>query len=119
MKKTPDKKITIAKMPRPIKFDLSMQKTSENTKILVALESLRHNQGWQFLQQLFTENMKVLSEQIINKYDEDKKPLSDVEIDEIRMRYSYLKEISQKPDKFIEALTRTDPPEEDLDPYER
>jgi hypothetical protein len=108
----------IIKGPKPRRFDLSMKRPNENVKILAAIESLKQNAGWHFLVQVFNENIKVLSEQIISKQDEYGKPLNDAQIDELRMKYSYLKELLEKPDSFVKTLSRTDEGTPNLDPYD-
>lgn len=117
MKKTPK---TIIIKQKPIKpFDLSFSKGSENAKIIVALESLKSNHGWQFMTQVLKENLKDLSDQIIDKRDKyTQKTLTDAEVDTLRDKYQYLNELLNKPDWFLERLTRTETPEEDLDPYQ-
>lgn len=107
----------IIKTRKPKPFDLSFTRTNENIKIITALESLKSNSGWQFLTQIFEENLKYLSNQIIEKIDGDGKPLTDSEVDIIRYKYGYLKELLNKPDEFLEKLTRTETEQEDLDPY--
>jgi hypothetical protein len=117
MKKTPK---TIIIKQKPIKpFDLSFSKGTENAKIIVALESLKSNHGWQFMTQVLKENLKDLSDQIINKEDAyTGKVLTDAEVDVIREKYRYLNELLNKPDWFLERLTRIETQEEDLDPYQ-
>ena len=113
-------KTIIVKVPKAPAFDLSFKNTKENTKILVAIESLKTNTGWQFLTQVFQENLKDLSNQIITKRDPyTNKDLTDAEVDILRSKYAYLTELLNKPDTFIKQLRRTEEPEEDLDPYER
>lgn len=118
MAKKKIKKVIIVKRPKAPKFDLSFKKTEENTKIIVAIESLKANTGWQFLVQVFNENMKVLADNIISKKEEGK-DLTNEEVDILRFKYEYLNEIMNKPDKFLKQLTRTDEREEDLDPYQK
>jgi len=112
-------KTIIVKRPKAPKFDLSFRKTEENTKIIVAIESLKANAGWQFLVQVFNENLKFLADRIISKTSETGKELTNEEVDIMRFKYEYLNEIMNKPDKFIKELTRTDQIDEDLDPYQK
>ena len=112
-------KTIIVKRPKAPKFDLSFRKTEENTKIIVAIESLKANAGWQFLVQVFNENLKFLADRIISKISETGKELTNEEVDIMRFKYEYLNEIMNKPDKFIKELTRTDQIDEDLDPYQK
>lgn len=113
------KKVIIVKRPKAPKFDLSFKKTEENTKIIVAIESLKANAGWQFLVQIFNENLKFIANRIISKVSETGKELTNEEVDILRFKYEYLNEIMNKPDKFLKELRRTDETEEDLDPYQK
>ena len=117
-KTTPKSKVIIVKRPKAPKFDLSFSKTVENTKIIVALESLKHNEGWQFLTQIFQKNIKYIEQCIITKQDGEK-DLLERDIDLLRMKHSYLTEILKKPAYYLKELTRTETVEDDLDPYEK
>ena len=111
-------KTVIVKRAKSPKFDLSFTKTNENVKIIMAIESLKSNVGWQFLSQIFNENIKDLATKIITK-TEDGKLLSDAEVDILRSKHNYLKEIMDKPAKILKQLQKTDTVDEDLDPYEK
>jgi len=116
MKKDKKTKPIIAKVPKVRKFDLSSASPEENARIIEALESLKQNSGWIFLTQILTVNKDVLAEQIINK-EQDGKVLTDAEVDILRQKHSYLKELLEKPDIYLRKL-RIEPEErEDLDPY--
>lgn len=119
-KQKKDKKIEqiIVEVPKTPAFDLSFTRTEENTKIIVALENLKHNSGWQFLTQVFEENLKYLGKQIISKIGEDNHELTEIEVDLIRSKYKYLKEILDKPDYFLKKLRVEDTITENLDPYD-
>lgn len=117
MKKKKIIKTIIAKVPKAPKFDLSFTKPVENTKILVALESLKTNTGWQFLTQVINANKDFLSKQIITKLSDTGSPLKEEEVDQLRFKYNYLTELLDKPDAFIKTLQRTETQEENLDPY--
>jgi hypothetical protein len=117
-KKKATKQTIIIQPPKAEAFDLSFTKTNENAKIIVALESLKHNAGWQFLVQVFEENLKYIGTQIISKTDGEK-ILTDSEVDSLRDKYAYLKEIVDKPDFFLNKLRVEDPTENtNLDPYD-
>ena len=117
-KKKATKQTIIIQPPKAETFDLSFTETNENAKIVVALESLKHNAGWQFLVQIFEENLKHIGNQIISKVGGDK-TLTDGEVDSLRDKYSYLKEIVDKPDFFLKKLRKEDPTENtNLDPYD-
>ena len=107
------------KGPDHAPFDLTMSKTSENQRIIVAIEMLKVCPGWHFMVQVMQENLKVLENCIINKVDMDGNPITDEQADSLRFRRAYVKELLEKPDAFLKDLTRMDEGKEDLDPYER
>lgn len=112
------KKITIAKVAKPRKFDLSFTRKEENTRIILALEGLKNNSGWLFLTQVFQGNIDYLTKQIVSKVGDDGKPLSDAEVDSLRIRHGYLTELLEKPDTFLKSLRAPEATENtDLDPY--
>lgn len=115
-KKKPQKTIII-KGPKIANFDLSFTKTSENIKIITALENLKSAPGWVFLAQVFGENIKFLENQIITKIGSDNLPLSDQDVDKLRDKHAYLKELLEKPDFFLKKLRVSETVEENLDPY--
>ncbi len=117
MKKKIERKPIVARIQKPRPFDLSFSKMTENTKIIVALESLKFNSGWQFLTQVFKENLEFLGEQIISKKDFDGNPLSEDQIDRLRANHEYTKELLEKPDFFLKKLKVSEEEEMDLDPY--
>lgn len=114
-------KTVIVKVPKMPSFDLSFEKTAENTKIIVALENLKASGGWQFLTQVFEENIKFIGNQIICKTNSDGKTLEEIEVDRLRDRYSYLKELLAKPDFFLKKLKANEniTIQEDNDPYQK
>lgn len=111
-------KKVIVKAPKVRPFDLSFKKTVENTRIIMAIESLKTNAGWQFLTQIFEENIRHLAKQIISKVGEGGEKLSDDEVDVLRFKHSYLEELLSKPDVFLKQLKREEVEDENLDPYE-
>lgn len=117
MKKIKKKlKVEIAKVPKIRKFDLSSDSPEENTRIIQALESLKQNSGWIFLTQILEVNKNILAEQIINK-EQDGKSLTDAEVDILRYKHSYLKELLEKPDIYLKKLKIEPIAPDDLDPY--
>lgn len=117
-KKTTKKpiKTIIAKVPKIPEFDLSFEKTAENTKIIAALENLKASGGWQFLTQVFEKNIEYIGEKIISK-EENGKSLTEIETDRLRDRYAYLKELLAKPDHFLKIL-RADTKKETRDEHD-
>jgi hypothetical protein len=118
-KKTQKLKTIIVKREKPPKFSLDFKDTTNNTKILVALEQLKSTAGWVFLTQVFQANLDELSRQIISKRGPNKEVLKDSEVDELRFKYEYLTELLEKPDYFIKQLTREEMTEVDNDPYQK
>lgn len=116
MKKKPTKTI-IVKLPKAPKFDLSFSDEKENARILNALDSLKQNAGWQFMSQILEENKKVLAKQIIDK-EVDGKILSEVEVDNLRSKYGYIRELLEKPDYYIKQLRKENVTNDNLDPYD-
>jgi len=110
-------KTIIAKVPKIPNFDLSFEKTDENTKIIVALENLKASGGWQFLTQVFEKNIEYIGNQIITKLGDDGKPITEDQVDRLRDRYSYLKELLAKPDHFLKIL-RADTKKESRDEHD-
>lgn len=118
--KTPKKlKTMIIKAPKVKPFDLTFKDVQENTKIIIALESLKGNAGWQFLTQVLKKNIEVLTNQIISKRDGDGE-LKEETVDLLRDKHAYLTELLDKPDMFIKKLQggALDKQLDDLDPYE-
>lgn len=117
MKKN-QKKTIVAKTPKVRKFDLTMSSPEESNRIVEALESLKQNVGWIFITQVLEANKEILGNQIIAK-EQDGKVLSDSEVDILRYKYSYLKELLEKPDFYLKQL-RVEPTQPDsLDPYDQ
>ena len=100
------------------RFDLSFKNSEDNAVIISALQGLKVNEGWQFLSELMNKNLEWLAERILNKTGDQGEELSDAEIDKCRLRYKYVKELLDKPDFFIEKLSKEDEVIPDLDPYQ-
>jgi hypothetical protein len=101
------------KAPRVPKFNLSMEDQAENTRIVLALQSLKVNAGWIFLMQLFQKNKELLAKMIIEKKDTDGKPITEVQADEARYKHGYLEELMGKPDEFLKKLAPHPDPKPD------
>ncbi|MFA6887452.1 MAG: hypothetical protein WCQ65_10855 [Fermentimonas sp.] len=118
-KKKKPLKTVIIEREEPIKeFDFSFKDEEENAKVIAILKDLQTHAGWRFMQEAFQKNIDYLSEQILEKYDAvSGKEYSEEEVDELRIKRRYLKEILEKPNYFIKELERKTEQEEDLDPY--
>lgn len=107
----------IAKVRKPKKFKLTGEDIEENNRILMALESLKQNIGWMFLTQVLEENIRVMEENILNKYDENGAIISEDELDKLRNKRSFYKELLEKPDFYMKKLKTPNVVENSLDPY--
>jgi len=116
MSKKPTKTI-IVKLPKAPKFNLSFADEKENARILSALDSLKQNIGWLFLTQILEENKKVIAKQIIEK-EADGVVLTENDVDNLRSKYGYLKELLEKPDYYIKQLRKENVTQTSLDPYD-
>lgn len=119
-KKTPTK----SKLPKVNKhknFDLTISRPEQATQMVDALMTLKNDQGWQLLRQIFEGNIAVLEAAILKKLspDDGVTPLKEDECDRLRDRLSYLEELLNKPDEIIEKYTQK--PNEGMpnyDPYD-
>lgn len=110
---------TIIVKPAKVKpFNLSLEDTDENARIVLSLQTLKATAGWIFLMQIFEVNAKLLADMIIEKKDQDGNILDEKQADEARYKYGYLKELMNKPDEFIKKLKPKRDARDDLDPYE-
>ena len=114
--KKPVKTMIIKSAPTP-KFDLTLENRDENARITLALQSLLSNAGWLFLVQVFEENQNLLQKMIIDKEDQDGKPITELQADEARFKYKYLKELMAKPDYYLKKLQPHTDQIDELDPY--
>ncbi len=105
--------------PKAAPFNLSLEDQGENARIVLALNSLKGNSGWQFLMQVFRENKAILSDMIIEKIDQDGNPITEVQADEARFKYKYLDELMKKPDFYLKKLAPQVSPMDELDPYDQ
>lgn len=113
----PRKKVIIADMEPVRPFKLQDQSPEEQSRILLALQSLKMNAGWLFLSQVFKENIQVLESQILEKRGEKNEILDENKVDELRFKRLYLKELLDKPDFWIKQIRKDVPEIENLDPY--
>ncbi len=86
-----------------------------------AYESLKKNRGWKRLVEINEANIKIMERQIVDKADEEGNPLGEEEMDKLRDKIGYLKELSNLPDemiKDIKAKMEVKVENNDGDPYE-
>lgn len=99
-------------------FDFSFKNPDENVKIVAILKDLQTHEGWRFMKEAFQKNIDYLSDQILDKKESiSDRELSEQEVDELRMKRKYLKELLNKPDYFINKLEENPVQETNLDPY--
>lgn len=119
-KKTVTKKerktVTVINAP-VVHFDLTFENEKENQRILMALQSLKNNAGWQFLTQVLTENKNIMATQIIKKSNLNGGKLTEEQTDELRYKHDFIEEIIEKPDFFLNKLSPKYNPDNNLDPY--
>ncbi|MDD2260536.1 MAG: hypothetical protein PHO87_06030 [Acholeplasmataceae bacterium] len=117
--KKPMKTIIIKREDTIKEFDFSFKDPQENLKIVAILKDLQTHEGWRFMQEAFQKNIEFLSNQILDKEDAlSGKELTEEEVDELRMKRSYLKELLEKPKYFIDKLEDKPAQEDNLDPYD-
>ena len=112
-------KTVILKPQKVTPFNLSFEDSNENTRIVMALQSLKSSAGWLFVTQILKENKEILSTLIINKIDTDGKPITEAQADEARYKYGYINELIETPDKFLKKLQPHADIGEDYDPYDK
>ena len=117
--KKPMKTVVIKREKTIKEFDFSFKNPEENQKIVTILKDLQIHEGWRFMIEAFQKNIDFLSEQILEKEDAlSGKELTEEEVDELRMKRSYLKELLEKPSYFINKLEENPNQGENLDPYD-
>ncbi len=117
MKKKIVKK-AVAKRPPRKKIDSPMvfENANSNGAIILALEDLRHHPGWKILTQLWDQNVADLEQSIIYKM-QGEVALSDIEVDRLRDKLGYLRNVIETPNKYVIMLRRSDTPPKNFDPY--
>ncbi len=117
--KTKPMQTVIIKRESTVKeFDFSFKNPDDNVKIVAILKDLQAHEGWRFMKEAFQKNIDFLSEQILDKEDKiSLQELTEEEVDQLRMKRRYLKELLNKPDYFINKLEENPVQEKNLDPY--
>lgn len=119
-KKKTTKKVLKSKVEKPKKFNLSIENERQGLEIIQAFQHLEVNTGWMLLRQIFDGNMAVLQEAILKKTDpESGKPIDEAACDRLRDRYSYLEEIINTPQKYIQKFGQSQPETPEYDPYDK
>ncbi len=93
-----------------------MKKNSDET--ILALKALIAQPGWAIITRICKGNIKYLASQIIEKRDgETGRILTEDEVDRLRDKRGYLKELKDTPEKYIERLESGYVEPEQYDPY--
>lgn len=110
------KKITIKKSPARVK---KPKETTEEKAMRMAqdLASLVYHPGWAVLKEINENNIDFLDQQIIKKMDQNGKPLTEMQCDELRVKRDYLEELLETPLNFINKLKKDGQIADDFDPY--
>lgn len=86
---------------------------------VVALQAMAVTEGWAFILKINQTNIDILTQQILDRVDENKQVISEQEVDLLRAKRGYLLELSQLPEKFIAAVELgASVTEVNFDPYQ-
>lgn len=98
---------------------LSLKTQEDAIRVSQSFRVLLTTDGWQNLVGIIENNIAALERMVMLKTDPTTgEKLTDVQVDECRMKWNYLNEIKETPQKFINALES--PPEDsrpEYDPY--
>lgn len=86
-------------------------------EIIEDLEILKNTEGWRIVLEIIKGNVKVLDNMILEKNNVDGTELSDEDIDKLRYKRSYLLELKNTPENYIEKLKKEDLKPREYDPY--
>ncbi len=103
------KKITKIKLPKS-KVPKGMVNQS------LSLQAMQATEGWAVMLQNLLLNIEYLEECILEKKQDDM-PLNDLEIDRLRDKRGFLKELVEMPQKYAEKLADGTAKPENFDPY--
>jgi len=82
----------------------------------LALQAMQATEGWAIMQQNMLDNIEYLEECILEK-KQDNVTLDDLEVDRLRDKRGFLKELVNMPAKFAEKLETGTATKENYDPY--
>lgn len=117
MPKKNTKKLNIIALDQPLIKPFDMASNKDAARKISAFMGLQQTEGWMLFVQMFTKNIDVLNEQIIDKEGLDGKPLTDEQVDALRNTRRIYKEMLELPTKTIEKLQVFDTEDTDDDPY--
>lgn len=117
-------KKSVSRETEPKKLDLSkplsnLGDSKENRELVNAhLEQLKVSVGWKILEQVMGDNLQVLAQQIVDKVDLNGQPLTDEQVDELRIQHNQIKQLKGMPDILIATFTPQEgKPDPQYDPY--
>lgn len=82
----------------------------------MALQAMSSSEGWAIMQKNILDNIEYLEECILEK-EQNNIPLNDLEVDRLRDKRGFLKELINLPQKFAEKLESGSKTTENFDPY--
>lgn len=85
-------------------------------EIAMDLETLQATPGWAVILRICEGNIEALDQMIIEKKD-GAEILTELEVDRLRDKRGYLKELMETPAAYIEKITQENVVPEDFDPY--
>lgn len=109
----PVKKIT-AKKKKAIK----RVKPVGNDSVITALQDLQASEGWAILVNNLEANVKYLEMQIVDKVDSYNNEITEEEVDRLRDKREFMRDLLKTPQTFINQLANeVDTGSDHLDPY--
>ncbi|EKE25617.1 MAG: hypothetical protein ACD_5C00095G0001 [uncultured bacterium] len=82
----------------------------------LALQAMIHTEGWALMRQNMEKNIEYLEECILDKA-QDGTPLNDLQVDRLRDKRGFLRELLNMPDKYADKLEMGGKAAENFDPY--
>lgn len=103
-------------------FDLTRKDKDGYKAYATYLEQLLVSPGWKLLEQVLTANLTVLEQQIIGKSGAEGTPLTESQVDELRVQYAQIKQLLVRPAALIREYKKLSgagsvPSEFNYDPY--
>jgi hypothetical protein len=105
-----NKKIMTVPLPKPKAEDMTAE------TMIIQLQALMLSDGWQIVRKVTNENIRVLEEQILEKRD-GKVELTEEQVDRLRDKRGFLKDLAEFPERFISILQQKAVKPEEYDPY--
>lgn len=100
------------------KQNIGSETPEKQVQMIGQLRDLKNNEGWKILMRVFDNNIKHLEDLILDGLWLDGKPASESQMDRLRDKRGYMKDLRKSPDNLIKQLDQQ--PEtvvDELDPY--